>query len=140
MTRKTVPTLLGAALLALGLTACTPDKSSEPENTDGFGETVVTETLTKTQTVSPAPATSGSLRDDTSSEYTADEVEFMEAACDLYDEGNSAIDVLIESFDMPETAPLEHDPERVGELIIASILEYCPRHFDEIEKFNNDWA
>lgn len=144
MTRKTIPALLGAALLTLGVTACTPDKSTEPENTDGLGETVVTETLTKTQTatstVTSAPTTSGYPSGDVSSEYTADEIEFMRAACALYDDGNSAVDVLVESFDMPETTPLKQDPGRIGELIITSIPQYCPRHFDEIEKFNNGWA
>lgn len=137
MTRKTAPTLLGAALLALGLTACSPDKAPWPKEDNGLEKTVVTQTVTKTST---ATATPEYLPGDTSNEYNADEIAFMKAACDLYDDGNSALDVLVESFDMPETVPLKHDPERVGELIIMSIPEYCPRHADEIDKFANEWA
>lgn len=139
MTRNTLKTLslAGAAILALGAAACSPDKAPEPQGDNGPGKTVVTQTVTKTST---ATATPEYLTGGTTSEYSADEITFMKAACDLYDDGNSALDVLVESFVMPETTPLEHDPERVGELIIMSIPEYCPRHADEIDKFANEWA
>lgn len=141
-TRKTSLALTGAALLtvaALG-SACTTDgKAPQPEESETTAPATTTAYRTVTETATPA-ATPTYLPDDVSSEYTPDEVAFMRAACDLYDEGYSAVDVLMESFVMPEATPIEDDPERVGELIIKSIPDYCPRHFDEIEKFQNEWA
>lgn len=149
MTRKSLRTLslAGAAILALGAAACSPDKDERLDNPRFTGAPVTTvtevETATRTHTPPPAPApreTAEFSPEGVNTEYTPSEISFMKAACGLYDEGNSAMDVLFESFVMPETVPLEHDPERVGELIIMAIPEFCPRHADEIDKFANDWA